>query len=125
MSDVHARVHRSRSTLNAMTEVYRADHPTQAHWVASILDGHGIAVEVHGERLFAMRGDLPLDPSTLPTVHVVDPNDAVRAREILREAFARAADPPAAPSWVCAGCGERQEGQFTSCWKCGVDAPTP
>jgi hypothetical protein len=22
--------------------------------------------------------------------------------------------------WTCSACGEAQEGQFTSCWKCGV-----
>ena len=27
---------------------------------------------------------------------------------------------PAAPEWVCQNCSEKIEGQFTTCWKCGV-----
>jgi len=26
-------------------------------------------------------------------------------------------------AWICQGCGERHEANFTACWKCGAGKP--
>jgi ribosomal protein L40E len=62
---------------------------------------------------------------TWPQLYV-DDVDEVRALRVLREAAA----PALGSVWVCEGCGERSEPQFTSCWRCGTErnpgvAPEP
>ena len=47
----------------------------------------------------------------------VDEADYAAAAAVL-SAFRNRA-PAAADPWTCSSCGERLEGQFTSCWKCG------
>ena len=47
----------------------------------------------------------------------VDEADFAAASAIL--SVFRNRSPAAAAPWTCASCGERLEGQFTSCWKCG------
>lgn len=104
-----------------MKKVFVAQHPTEAHLVAGLLDSRGIPTEVRGEALFTTRGEVPVTQSTLPTVWVLDDGQADEALQILREEApaGAGADHP----WTCAGCGETIEAQFTTCWKC--EAPRP
>ena len=44
----------------------------------------------------------------------VEARDVARAEEILFR------QQPAGPDWSCA-CGERLEGQFSHCWRCGAE----
>jgi hypothetical protein len=102
-----------------MTQVFIAQHPTEAHLVAGLLVSQGIGAEVRGESLFNVRGEVPVTPATLPTVWVIDDRDADSAREILRDQRpAASADVSAEPPWKCANCGEQVEPQFVACWNC-------
>jgi hypothetical protein len=38
---------------------------------------------------------------------------------VVLETFRKLPAPSLSP-WICGGCGERLEEQFTSCWKCGA-----
>ena len=122
-----------------MTKVYSARDPADAHLVVALLDSHAIAAVVQGV-------ELPLSPSSPPTVWVTDDREADRARY----AIATEHGPPnpahcetcgydlqglpeprcpecgqlftrveAGPPWTCPKCGEQCEAQFTQCWKCG------
>jgi len=105
-----------------MIKVFIAQHPTEAHLVAGLLESGGISAEVQGEALFSARGEVPITSSTLPSVWVVDDSQADDALELIRS---RRPDAMAAinagQSWLCAGCGETIEAQFTTCWKCGME----
>lgn len=106
-----------------MIKVFVAQHPTEAHLVKGLLETDGIVAEVQGERLFAVRGEVPITEDTLPTVWV-DDGSAERALAIIedyarRNAPADSLDPP----WQCASCGEQVEAQFGTCWKCGAERP--
>jgi len=46
-------------------------------------------------------------------VWVMDPAEAVRAEQLLRDDV-----PPAGAAWTCPACGERLEPQFSACWRC-------
>ncbi len=48
----------------------------------------------------------------------VSDEDHARAVELLDSWKSAAAARPEA--WVCPACGERIEGQFSTCWKCGA-----
>jgi len=103
--------------------VFIAQHPTEAHLVVGLLASQGIAAEVRGEPLFSVRGEVPVTPSTLPTVWVLEDSQAEPALALIRDRAASAEQP-----WTCASCGETVEPQFSVCWKCGQPlgaAPQP
>lgn len=81
-----------------------------------LLEGEGIACLLRNEELFAAMGEIPFI-ECLPELWVVDDEVYPRAR-VLLEGWLQA-DEHKAESWVCPGCGERLEGQFGACWKCG------
>ena len=100
-----------------------AEDPIAAQMVVDMLQAEGIAAMIQGEHIFAVRGALPV---SYPTVWVLDDDDYDRAR-----ALALAYDQNAAPAskdgaaepWTCPQCGERIEGQFGLCWRCGAERP--
>ena len=110
----------SLHVLLVMTQIYVAQNPTDAHFIAGLLESEGIPAEIRGEPLFGARGEVPPSPSTLPTVWVEDER-AAEARAIL-------ANPGRVPGevgeqtfpWRCGNCGELVEAQFAVCWKCGT-----
>jgi hypothetical protein len=50
---------------------------------------------------------------------VIDDEKAGKAKRILKKTLAPLAS--VKRSWVCDGCGENIEGQFSECWNCGSD----
>lgn len=107
-----------------MKKVFVARHPAEAHLVRGMLEAHGIAVDLRGEALFNVRGEVPVTPDTLPTVWVLDEADASRALSVLADAAARWTASASEPAWTCAACGEQIEALFTECWRCGATRPT-
>jgi hypothetical protein len=79
------------------------------------LEREGIACLLRNEELFSAMGEIPF-LECRPELWVVDDEVWPRA-QLLTEAWERGDG--AAESWLCAGCGERLEGQFGACWKCG------
>ena len=65
-----------------MFEIYRAEHPVQAHLLRGLLEAEGIEAAVVGEFSFNVRGEAPLTTETLPRVCVENEADVPRAREI-------------------------------------------
>jgi hypothetical protein len=100
-----------------LTKVFVAVHPTEAHLVAALLRSQGIEAEVRGEALFAVRGEVPVSPSTLPTVWVRH-EQAAEALELVNE---RAVPLDADRPWTCSRCGQTVDPQFSACWNCGAD----
>jgi hypothetical protein len=100
-----------------MVKVFVADHPTEAHLIAGLLQSRGIASHVQGETLFATRGGVPAGTSTLPSVWVDDDAQAEEALAIITSQPTDTAAVLERP-WRCGGCGELVEPQFTECWKC-------
>jgi len=79
------------------------------------LEQEGIACMLRNEELFAAMGEIPF-LELRPELWVLDDEVLPRAR-LLVEGWL-AADKDAVP-WICPQCGERLEGQFGACWKCG------
>jgi Putative prokaryotic signal transducing protein len=94
--------------------VFRAASLLQVAHASNVLTAAGIDSELRNQYLAGALGDLPM-LETWPQLWVEDAleSSALRALQIA------AAAPPGAP-WVCAGCGEQLEPQFTSCWSCGA-----
>jgi hypothetical protein len=104
-----------------MKQVHVAKHATEAHLVKGFLESNGIEAVVRGEFLTSGWGELPTD---LCSVWITDDEQFQRADRLLVDFLSgKLARDAAVNSWTCARCGERLEGQFTACWKCGATRP--
>jgi hypothetical protein len=106
-----------------MKLVHTAFDGPNAQLIKQLLDDNGIAAVVEGERLYALRGDMP---TVYPTVWVANDADLPRACEIIEE-FTKQSRAVAVrrETWTCKTCGEEIENQFSACWRCTeqMDAP--
>jgi hypothetical protein len=94
--------------------VYRAASLLQVAHARNVLITAGIHCELRNQYLAGAMGDLPM-METWPQLYVED-GDERFALSVLQRAAATTAGAP----WVCIGCGEKLEPQFTQCWRCGL-----
>jgi hypothetical protein len=86
--------------------------------VECLLEKAEIPCIVRNDHLSIAAGEIPHTP---PELWILNDEDYPTAKEIVdgwQNAKIETGDP-----WVCR-CGEKIEGQFTSCWKCGRERPT-
>ena len=104
-----------------MKQVHVAKHAPEAHLIRGFLESNGIAAVVRGEFLTSGWGELPVD---VCGVWIIDDAQYEQAHALL-VSFLRGdlARQHRGEAWTCAGCGERLEGQFTQCWRCGAMRP--
>lgn len=96
------------------TRVFTADNPVEVGFVRGLLEAEGIETRVRSMELWAAAVEIYFAEGARPSVWV-KVRDRERAERILKERDRT----EAGNEWTCAGCGERLEGQFTSCWHCG------
>ncbi len=101
-----------------MKRVYSSFNRVAAHHVKNLLEAEGIPAVVRNEFLGSAMGELPPAECQIE-VWVLSESDAERANTVVRGSFSSKNLPP----WICEKCGERSEGQFTQCWRCGADRP--
>lgn len=131
-----------------MRQVLEAESLAQAQLVANLLSDNDIPAIVQGDVLSGAAGALPFWSNAGPGVWVVHDTDVEKALALLdREmqslgprkcprcgydlrATMEARCPecggeyrPAPGHWICEKCGERLEGQFGECWRCGASRP--
>lgn len=99
-----------------MRKLVTCKNMAQAGLLEGLLTGSGIACEIRGEYLSMALGELPFT-ECYPELWVAGDEDFKRAQAVLAQ-WGSADDQPQA-SWICQGCGEENEGQFGSCWRCG------
>ena len=80
------------------------------------LEEAGMPCIIRNENLAIARGEIPF-LECFTELWVLNDDDYPKAIELVTSW--REAKSPAAGSWVCPGCQETLEGQFTSCWQCG------
>lgn len=82
------------------------------------LEAEGIDCILRNQYLIGAAGELP-PTAVWPEIWIMDDRDLPRAREIL----AAILEQRPAPAWTCPACGERHDGQFSQCWRCGRERP--
>ncbi|HXI36842.1 MAG TPA: DUF2007 domain-containing protein [Burkholderiales bacterium] len=100
-----------------MKRLYSSFNRIAAHHIRNILEVEGIRSVVRNEILSSAMGEIPPAECQVE-VWVLRDEEAVRADSILKSSFSSKNE----PAWLCA-CGERIEGQFTQCWRCGAYRP--
>ncbi|EMB50687.1 Protein of uncharacterised function (DUF3582) [Vibrio mimicus] len=96
-------------------KIYTANNPLEAHMLMQLLRQQGIECELRGEMLFALRGEIPFDQNSAPSLWLIKPTQQEAAQRIIADFL----NPPMADRWLCPQCGESHEGQFAVCWQCG------
>ena len=102
---------RERSSLSVVFS--SANSLLVAHFRA-VLESEGIPCRVRNEYLAGAAGELP--PTDCWPELCVEPRWEAAALAAIEAARRGAANEP---PWTCPGCGERLEGQFSACWRCG------
>jgi hypothetical protein len=101
--------------------VHQTSSRTLAHLLRGALEGEGVSAVVQGEHLTPLQGQIPVGASAEYRVCIVDDEQLPKAQRFTAQWLedpARAAGSP----WLCAGCGEHNEPQFRSCWRCGSES---
>ena len=89
----------------------------QAGLLEGFLAGSGIACEIRRGSLSMALGEIPFTECYPELWVLADEEEFKRAQGILDEW--RSQEVEQHDNWNCQGCGEENEGQFNSCWKCG------
>ena len=97
---------------------YPARHLTEAHLIRDHLESCGIAATVRGDALAGGLGELPLDVCSVWVEH-----SQLEAAEHAIHALHHHDPQVTAAPWICPGCGETAEPQFSTCWRCGRERP--
>jgi len=84
-------------------------------YMKNVLEQAGIACLLKNEQLAGGLGEIPF-LECLPELWVVQDGELARAQALLAD-LQRVE--PGAAEWICALCGESNEGQFAACWQCG------
>ena len=103
--------------MSTWVRVYTADNPPEAVFIRGLLEAEGIPVRLKSMELWTAAVEIYFAEGARPSVWV--PN---RAREEAERVLAQRDRSGIGRPWVCA-CGERLDGQFTVCWRCGESRP--
>lgn len=101
-----------------MKKVFCAKDPLMVGHLRNVLATFGIQCVTRNLDLNSAAGELP-PIDCWPELWVVEDDKAARAKAILKKTLAPIESVKA--PWLCAVCGEKIEGQFSECWKCGRD----
>lgn len=96
--------------------VFTADNPVEVGFVRGLLEAEGIETRVRSMELWTAAVEIYFAEGARPSVWVKK-HERERAEAIIRERDRSSVGKP----WGCPHCGERLEGQFTACWRCGTD----
>ena len=105
-----------------MSCVHRTSDRSIAQLLCGALESHGIAARVDGEHLSPLQGAaIPAGTAAEFRVCIADAEQLPQAQRFVRDWLERHAAATPAGTWVCSGCGETHEAQFSSCWRCGAE----
>jgi len=92
-----------------MKKILASQNITILNFYKQLLEDNGIQCNIKNYFLTAGVGDLPAN-AVVPELWVLNDDQAAEAKALL--ASSKGTD------WRCE-CGEKIEGQFEQCWKCG------
>jgi hypothetical protein len=99
-----------------MKKVFTTKDPLMIGHLKNVLATFDIKCITKNYELSSAAGELP-PIECWPELWVVDDHRQTEAEAILRKTLAPLES--VKRSWLCIGCGEEIEGQFSECWKCG------
>jgi len=109
--------------MTALKKVYVASGTGDAYVLRSLLESAGIESVIRGDDFVPLQGGSLLRMETRASVWVLQDETYSRALEVVEDYARRTAQdsPTVHETWICPGCGEAVECQFTECWNCGTE----
>ncbi|MGQ7244259.1 putative signal transducing protein [Salinicola sp. V024] len=100
--------------------VFRHSNVLLVSHVRNVIESAGLSATLRNMTLAGGAGELLPDQCEAEVWVAIEAE--WQAGQLVREAL----DGPSvtAPTWRCAGCGERLDGVFDRCWQCGHERPT-
>jgi len=104
-----------------MTRVRFSVHRTvgEARLLAGTLESEGVSVEVRGEALVPLTGEIPSGETWVELW--LAPSDVEHAQTVMAQLRAR--EEAAAHVVECPACHEENPGNFDVCWRCDKELP--
>jgi hypothetical protein len=68
-----------------LKKIFVALNPLEAHLIRGLLEGEGIAAEVHGEALFGLRPEIGIASDTLPAVWIINDEQLGSALQLVAD----------------------------------------
>ena len=99
-----------------MRKIHCAKDPLMIAHLRNVLGLHEIDCVTRKLDLAAGAGELP-PVECWPELWIIDDKRLAEAKAILKKTLAPLE--PVKKPWICSGCGEEIEGQFSECWQCG------
>ncbi len=105
-----------------MKRVHVDNDPLMIEHLRYVLEERGIVCIVRNTHFNSMGFGGLYPTENKPELLVEDDHDAAVAARLIDEITT--AGQANARDWQCPSCGERIEGQFAACWRCGELAPS-
>ncbi len=102
-----------------MKKVFSSDNQLTAGQILGLIESENIPCIIKNQNLSSAMGEIP-PIECWQEVWILDDDFYDRAMDLIR--MWQSTTPGNYEPWDCV-CGEHLEGQFTSCWSCGRDAP--
>lgn len=103
-----------------MKQVFVSQNLFEVEMRKECLEQAGIRCMIKNQRISGLAGEIPFT-ETFPELWVIQNEDYDQAQRVLEEGLVLL--PSDQDTWTCAGCGERHESQFGTCWKCEREKP--
>lgn len=101
-----------------MLKIYVSNNLIEVETRKEILEQEDIPCTVKNQQGSSLAGEVPF-AEVFPELWVINNDDYPRAQEILEHWSDASCENIS--EWTCVGCGEQHTGEFTTCWKCGVE----
>jgi hypothetical protein len=82
----------------------------------SLLESHDIPTFLKNQFTSSVMGEVPF-VEVVPQLFILNEADLTKATRLLAQ---EQVDVAPVADWVCSDCGAEVEGQFGSCWNCGL-----
>jgi hypothetical protein len=105
---------------DSMKKVYESADGLMVGHIKNLLISGGIQSVIKNEYLANAIGGIPPNECWYE-IWVTNELQYDDAKKIIENALSNEEGPNL--PWICPGCGEEHESQFTVCWKCGREMP--
>jgi len=103
-----------------MKKVYASDDRILIYHLKNTLDSASIDCFIKNDLIYALAGEVPVN-EVWPELWITDDSQLTVVEALIQSALV--SDTGNQSAWICQGCGERHEANFTACWKCGAGKP--
>jgi len=104
--------------MDKPVKIFATDDRLLIHHLKNSLQSAGIDCFIKNDMIYSLAGEVPVN-EVWPEIWIKKSSQKTKAQQLL-ESIVNVSNVKQ-PSWICEHCGEKHDGQFTSCWRCGKE----